>query len=115
MKKKLLASLLLFFTLACAFIWPIHPTAPTLPPLPPASPTATLIVLPPPPTPSYSVIGVIGRYIPQRIRMYVFEHNGDYITGPLYALGLNATEGDVSQIKSIFFEEERTFDNLVAV
>ena len=108
MKKKLLASLLPFFTLACAFIWPIHPTAPTLPPLPPASPTATLIVLPPPP--SYSVIGVIGRYIPQRIRMYVF-----YITGPLYALGLNATEGDVSQIKSIFFEEERTFDNLVAV
>ena len=59
-------------------------------------------------------IGSIGGYIPQQIRMYVFEHNGYYIAFTLYALGLNATEGDVSQIAPIFSEEEKIFDNVVA-
>ena len=59
-------------------------------------------------------LGSVGGYIPQQIRMYVFERNGMYITFTLYALGLRATEGDVTQIAPINIEEQNIFDNMVA-
>jgi len=186
MKKIILPILLSLISLACGFIWPLHPSTPTAGALPTdlaPTPTATLLYLPPPPTSSMSMyqsqkygfsfvypdafpltiqsdeyievgdkivvfvmtmnpaevpgdrpliettsdvqparypaklytgyLGAIGGYIPQQIRMYVFEHNGVYIAFTLYALGLHVTEGDFSQIVPIYPEDEKIFDNIV--
>jgi hypothetical protein len=43
-------------------------------------------------------IGAVGGYIPQQYRMYVFHENGVYVIVTLYALGLHATDGDLSQV-----------------
>lgn len=59
-------------------------------------------------------ISSIGGYIPQQIRMHVFEHNSYYITFTLYALGPSATEGDIVQIAPIYPEDEKIFDNIAA-
>lgn len=59
-------------------------------------------------------MGSIGGYLPQQIRMYIFEQNGVYITFTLYALGLNVMEGDVSQVAPLFSEDVSIFDNIVA-
>ena len=58
-------------------------------------------------------LGSIGGYIPQQIRMYVFERNGTYFAFTLYALGLNAAEGDPSQIAPISPEDVSRFDAMI--
>ncbi len=59
-------------------------------------------------------MGSIGGYVPQQLRMYIFEHNGTYITITLYAVGLKATDGDMTQIVPLLSEDVKIFDAMVA-
>ena len=58
-------------------------------------------------------IGSVGGYIPQQFRRFVVERNGSYFVVTLYALGLHATEGDVSQRAQLNPEDISLFDNMV--
>jgi len=58
-------------------------------------------------------LGSIGGYIPQQFRMYVFEHNGLYFSFTLYALGLHANSGNLSQVVSLGPEAVERFDELI--
>lgn len=58
-------------------------------------------------------IGSVGGYIPQQIRRFVVERNASYFVVTLYALGLHATEGDVSQIVQLNPEDVSLFDTMV--
>ena len=59
-------------------------------------------------------IGSIGGNIPQQYRRYVIQQNNYYFIATLYALGLHATQGDISQIAQIDPNEIPLFDSLVA-
>ena len=59
-------------------------------------------------------IGSIGGYIPQQYRRYVIEQKNAYLIVTLFALGLNATEGDVTQIVQLNPEDVTLFDKIVA-
>jgi hypothetical protein len=58
-------------------------------------------------------LGSIGGFIPQQIRMYVFERNGTYFVFTLYALGLKVAEGDPSQIAPLSPEDVSRFDAMI--
>jgi hypothetical protein len=58
-------------------------------------------------------IGSVGGYIPQQFRRFVVERNGSYFVVTLYALGLHATEGDVSQIAQLNSEDISLFESMV--
>ena len=58
-------------------------------------------------------IGAIGGYIPQQFRMYLFQRADHYVTVTLYALGLNVTEGDMSQIVTMDPEDVPEFELIV--
>lgn len=58
-------------------------------------------------------IGSVGGNIPQQFRRFVVERNGSYFVITLYALGLHATEGDVSQIAQLNPKDISLFDNMV--
>ena len=58
-------------------------------------------------------IGSIGGYIPQQFKRFVVERNGFYFVATLYALGLHATEGDISQIAKLNPEDVSLFDDMV--
>jgi WD40 repeat protein len=57
--------------------------------------------------------GAIGGYIPQQFRMYVFERNGLYFTFKLYALGLHAQGGNLSQVVFLNPDDVERFDELI--
>ena len=59
-------------------------------------------------------IGAIGGYIPQQFRMYLFQRADHYVTVTLYALGLNVTEGDMSQIVTLNPEDVPGFELIIA-
>ena len=59
-------------------------------------------------------IGAIGGYIPQQFRMYLFQRTDHYVTVTLYALGLNVTEGDMSQIVALNPEDVPGFELIIA-
>ncbi len=59
-------------------------------------------------------IGSIGGYIPQQFRRFVVERKDSYFVITLYALGLRATEGDVTQIVQLNPGDVSLFDNIVA-
>jgi hypothetical protein len=59
-------------------------------------------------------IGSIGGYVPQQFRRIVVERNGIYFMVTLYALGLHASGGDVSQIVPLDPEDVPVFDGIVA-
>lgn len=59
-------------------------------------------------------IGSIGGYIPQQFKRFVVERNDSYFVITLYALGLHVTEGDVSQIAQLNYEDISLFENMVS-
>ena len=58
-------------------------------------------------------IGSIGGYIPQQYRRFIIERDGIYFVVTQYALGLHATEGDVTEIVQLKSEDAELFDNMV--
>lgn len=59
-------------------------------------------------------IGSVGGYIPQQFKKFVVERNGSYFVIALYALGLHAAEGDISQIAQLNSEDISLFESMVA-
>lgn len=58
-------------------------------------------------------IGVIGGFVPQQIREYVFQHNDYFLTITLHAIGLRATGGDLTQIVHLNPDDVSKFDAIV--
>ena len=58
-------------------------------------------------------IDSIGGYIPQQFRRIVIHPIGPNIVITLYALGLHATDGDISQIAPLDPEDISLFDKIV--
>ncbi len=54
-------------------------------------------------------IGAVGGYIPQQYISYAIQYNGLYYRFTQYALGLHATEGDVTQIVPLNAEDVTLF------
>ena len=59
-------------------------------------------------------IGAVGGYIPQQFRRYIVKRNSFYFVVTLYALGLNVTEGNVSQIEELDHDDISPFDSIVS-
>ena len=55
-------------------------------------------------------IGAVGGYVPQQYRKIIVEREGLYFIFTLYAFGLHATEGDVSQIAQLVPEDVSIFN-----
>ncbi|UCH59167.1 MAG: hypothetical protein JSV61_13235 [Anaerolineales bacterium] len=58
-------------------------------------------------------IGAVGGYVPQQYRKIIVERGGLYFIVTLYALGLHATEGDISQIAQLIPEDVSNFNAMV--
>ena len=58
-------------------------------------------------------IGAVGGYVPQQYRKIIVERDDSYFIVTLYALGLHATEGDISQIAQLAPEDVSIFDTIV--
>ena len=58
-------------------------------------------------------IGAIGGYIPQQFHMYIFARNDNFLTITLYALGLRAAGGDLSQVVPLNPDDVPKFDSIV--
>jgi len=59
-------------------------------------------------------IGSVGGYVPQQFRRYVIERNGTYWIITLYALGLQASGGDLSQIAELDSADIPLFEAIAA-
>ncbi len=59
-------------------------------------------------------VGSVGGYIPQQFKKIVVERNGNYFVVTLYALGLQVTDGDISQIAQLASDDVSLFDSMVA-
>jgi hypothetical protein len=58
-------------------------------------------------------IGAVGGYIPQQYRRVVVEWEGSFLVMTLYALGLHATEGNMTEIIPMDPEDVVIFDQIV--
>ena len=58
-------------------------------------------------------IGAVGGYVPQQYRKIIVERGDLYFIVTLYALGLHATEGDISQIAQLVPEDVPIFNDMV--
>jgi len=58
-------------------------------------------------------IGAVGGYVPQQYRKIVVERRSLYFIVTLYALGLHATEGEISLIAQLVPEDVSIFNTIV--
>ena len=59
-------------------------------------------------------IGSVGGYVPQRFKRYVVQTGDGYFLITLYALGLGASEGSLSQIAELDPADIQLFDTIAA-
>lgn len=59
-------------------------------------------------------LGGVGGFVPQQLRMYIFERNGIYFMPTLYALGLKEANIYSTEIVPLQPEDQKVFDDMVA-
>lgn len=67
-----------------------------------------------PATLSTGYLGSVGGYVPQQFKRVVFEQDGVFFSLTLYALGLHATGGDVTEIVPLDPDDVSLFDEMAA-